>query len=84
MYSAGSAHDPRKTDEEDDTEDVLDTRQEDANERAHASRRRRFRHVRVSGRCCRNSVRVVRQGAEKSRRTRPVFDLVLKSKYTCK
>lgn len=82
MYSPGGAHDPRKTDEQDDAEDVLDAWQVDADERAHARGRRRLRCVGVAAGRRGDGVRVVRQGAEERGRSRPVFDFFLRIKHT--
>lgn len=35
LNSSGSTNDPRETNKEDDTEDILDTRQKDADKGAH-------------------------------------------------
>lgn len=79
MYSARGADDPGETDEEDHTEDVLDARQVDADEGAHARWRRRLGRVRVGRGRRRDRVGVVCQGAEESRRSRPVLQFFLQA-----
>lgn len=79
LNSTSSSDHPRETDEEDDTEDVLDARQVDTDERAHAGRGR-WLHVGVRCRCCGDRVRVVRQGAEEGGRSGPVLQLFLLTK----
>lgn len=83
LYSAGGAHHPGETDEEDDSEDVLDAGQVDADERAHA-RGRRGLGVRVAGGGGRDRVRVVRQRAEERCRSGPILQLfLLRAKLIC-
>lgn len=77
LYSASGADDPCQTDEEDDTKDVLDTRQVAPNKRAHACGWRGFRSVWVRRRRRRNGVGIICQGTEERGRTRSVFNFVL-------
>lgn len=80
---AGGADHPRQSDEEDDAEDVLDARQKDADQGAHAgagSRCRRLGLVGVRGR--RDRVRVVCQRVEQRRHLRTVLQLLLRNTTT--
>jgi hypothetical protein len=77
---AGSADDPRQSDEEDHAEDVLDAGQKDADQGAHAGAGggcRRLGLVRVGGR--RDRVRIVGQGVEQRRHLGTVLQLLLRN-----
>lgn len=78
LYGTGGTDDPCQTNKEDHTEDILNTRKEDTNERSHpCSTLNRWRFAIRIGRSW-NRVAIVRQAVEKCRSTRPDLDIFLK------